>query len=110
MAVSLPRGALIAGAVVVLAALDLFVALRGDGEPLSPDAMHAALETAKKVQKTGDLIVHSPLFRMSELKELGDLPSTPSLPLENLRKTRRIVVIDRTDHRIYGLDDPKEVL
>lgn len=110
MAFSLPRGALLATFVVLAAALDLRVALRGNGDPLSAEAMREARAVVQRAAKPGDLVVHSPLFRMSELKELGDLSATPSVPSPKLRETRRIVAIDRTDYPIGGLGTPSSVV
>lgn len=100
----------LAAAVAIAAALDLFVALRPDGDPLSNEAMGAARTAVKSAQKTGDLIVHSPLFRMSELQALGDLPSSAHVPAPKLRETRRILVIDRKDHPIFGLGEPAQTI
>lgn len=99
--VALPRGSLIAGAIVVVALLDLYVAARGNPDALPEEAMWAARDAIKAAEQPGDILVHSPLFRMTELQALGDLRTTPTLPKPELFRSRRVLLIDRTDHPVY---------
>lgn len=91
------RGTLVAVAVVVAALADLWVAVRPDPAELSVEAMQAGLRVVREVGKPGDLVVHSPLFRMSELAHLGELRASSHVPAPKLAASRRVVVLDRTD-------------
>jgi hypothetical protein len=108
--VAIPRGSLIAGAIIVVAALDTFVAARGNSDELSKEEMSRAREAIEKIEKPGDILVHSPLFRMTELQSLGDVPSTPTIPKPEMFRSRRIILIDRTAHPIYLSQVVKETI
>ncbi|MCK6546040.1 hypothetical protein L6R52_09235 [Myxococcota bacterium] len=95
------RGTLVAIAVAVAALADLWVALRPDPAELPAEVMQAGLRAVREAQKPGDLVVHSPLFRMSELVHLGDLRASSHVPAPKLAASRRVVVLDRTDVRMY---------
>jgi hypothetical protein len=88
---------------LALVALDARVALRGEPEPIAPAVMTRAAEEVRAIQKPGDILVHSPLFSMRELAGLGGLVIKPDLPPEELRKSHRVLLIDRADHPMGGL-------
>jgi hypothetical protein len=98
-------------AVFLGAALDLFVALRPNPEPISAEVMTAAAEKMKQAMRPGDTPVHSPLFSMAELSKLDPaIAAKPDVPTQSIRASRRIVVLDRTDHPIRGLGSAAEVI
>lgn len=82
--------------------MDMRVAARGDFEPVPPETMQAAKAAIDAVAGPGDLVVHSPLFSVSELAFLGTLHASPALPTRELRTTRRIVVLDDADNPMHG--------
>jgi hypothetical protein len=87
------------------AALDLGVALRGDLSRPSDAEWAAAVAAVRAEQKPGDVLVHSPLFTVRELAALGDLRARPDVPAPAIRATRRVLVLDRADHPIFGLGE-----
>lgn len=88
--------------------LDLRIALRGD-RPLVPATTMAEAKTLVLARKKpGDLVVHSPLFSVTELAALGSLPARPDLPPPEVRATRRILVIDLESYPLSGLGSPSE--
>jgi hypothetical protein len=108
MRISIGLGVVL-GASALALALDLRVAIRKNPTPIPPDTLSRAREWVRAHGQPGDLVVHSPLFAMRELKGLGDLVAKPDLPLPELRANRRVVVIDRADQPMGGLGRPAEV-
>lgn len=101
------RAVVIAAVIVGVAALaDLWVTLRPGLDPIAADAMSEARTKVLAEQKPGDRIVHSPLFTVRELAPLGDLRATPDLPPEDIRGSRRILLIDREDAPMGGFASP----
>lgn len=90
------------GLVLSAALLDLQVVLRGDPGPVAAEVMADAVRVLKEHQQPGDLIVHSPLFGVSELAALGELPARPDLPVAPVRSGRRILLLDRSDQPMFG--------
>lgn len=90
------------GLVVLAALLDLQVVLRADPGPISGEVMADAVRVLKAHQQPGDLIVHSPLFSVTELAALGELPARPDLPVPAVRSGRRILLLDRNDQPMFG--------
>jgi hypothetical protein len=95
---------------VIAASLDLWVALRGEPDPIPLETMRAARARVDAEKHPGDLVVHSPLFRMTELQGLGDLQARPDRPIDALLKSRRVLVLDRADHPMYLPGEPAQVL
>lgn len=89
--------------VAAAAAADLQVALRGQLSRVSPEEMAAGLAKLREVKQPGDVLVHSPLFTVTELKTLGDLRMRPDRPTEKVRARRRIVALDRVEAPMFGL-------
>jgi hypothetical protein len=96
--------------VAIAAAIDLWVALRPDLSPISDEVMQLARTRIDQEKQAGDLIVHSPLFSVEELAGLGDLQARPDRPIDALMKSRRVLVLDRTDERMYLPGDPVQVI
>jgi hypothetical protein len=105
-------------AVAIAAAIDLRVALRGDPDSIPIGAMKSARARIDAEKKPGDQVVHSPLFSMEELAGLGDLSARPDRPVDAAMRSRRVLVLDRSDQRMYlpgapaqviALDDPLEL-
>lgn len=94
--------------VALLALLDLQVGLRSDPGPIPAEVMAAGVKALKERQRPGDLLVHSPLFGVTELSALGDLPARPDLPAPAIRQARRVLVLDRVDHPMYGFSAEAE--
>lgn len=69
-------------------------------------AARAALEAERR---SGDLIVHSPLLSMRALAGLGDVAASPALPVEALRASRRVLVLDVPEQPMHGFGDPTTV-
>jgi hypothetical protein len=105
MRVSIGLGSVLAASALALA-LDLRVAIRGNPAPSTSEALTRAREWVRAHAQPGDLLVHSPLFSLRELKGLGDLAAKPDLPLPELRANRRVVVIDRDRQPMGGLGRP----
>lgn len=99
-------GALILGA----ALLDLGAALRPSLEPVEPAVMSAARELVLARRTPGSLVLHSPLFGVSELAALGSLSARPDLPDAASRAGRPLFVIDRAEVPMGGLGRPAEVI
>lgn len=97
--------ALVAGA----AALDLQVGLRPELAPISDEEMRAAAEALEAARAPGDVIVHSPLFGVTELKALGDLRARPDVPRPAQLASRRVLVLDRSDVRMSIPARPESV-
>ncbi len=93
-----------------LALADLWVGLRPQLSPASPQAMNAGLAAIEVQMKPGTLVVHSPLFSGAELQALGKLRASPDLPKEHLRASRRILLLDRTDSSMGGFGSPSEIV
>ena len=102
------RGSLLAATVLVAAVIDLRVGLRGDLDRIPGDVMAAAAVKLRALQQPGDLIVHSPLFGIAELQALGDLRARPDLPAKKLRTRRRVLLLDRRDHPMFGFGDASD--
>lgn len=83
-------------------ALDLRVALRADPPAVPPSEMSALLAALSELAKPGDVTVHSPLLRVSELSALGELVAKPDRPSDEVQRARRVVVLDRADHPMRG--------
>jgi hypothetical protein len=106
----LPRGTLIAAFVVIAALADLWVAVRPDLKRVDDAGMRAAADAVRKVLRPGDVVVHSPLLSVAELQHLGDLNATPHRPPAKLEATRRVLLLDRRDHPMFGFGAPSEVI
>lgn len=104
--VNLPRGTLPLIAVTIAALLDLRVSLRSNRLEIPDSAMRAAVQKLDALTKPGDVLLHSPLFAVRDLAPLGDRPASPSLPTPALRKSRRVLVLDRRDYTMQGLGRP----
>jgi hypothetical protein len=104
------RGISMLAALAFGALLDLYVALRPDPPPIDKTVMAAAVEKMKAAAQPGDLLVHSPLFSMQELDALGTIPAKPDVPSPAITASRRVVVLDRTDHPMRGLGRPSAVI
>ncbi len=105
-------------AVVLAALLDLQVAVRGDLRPVPADVMALAKTRLDAERHPGDLVVHSPLFSVEELQPLGGLQARPDRPIDSMLRSRRVLVLDCSDARMYlpgtpaqviALDDPLEL-
>lgn len=90
--------------------VDAVVAFRGERAAIPAEDMARARAEVLSRKKSGDLIVHSPLFSMRELAALGDLPAKPDLPVREVRETRRILVIDYAPHPMFGFGSAKETI
>ncbi len=91
-------------ALLVAMGLDLRVTFRDDRATASAATMAKARELVLAEKKPGNLVVHSPLFTMGELAGLGDLAAKPDVPSPELRRTRRVYVIDvAADPMFFGL-------
>lgn len=87
---------------VVAMGLDLRVALRGEPSPVPAEEMSELVDAVNAARKPGDVVVHSPLFRVSELAALGDMSAKPDRPPEDVQKARRVLVMDLRDQRMGG--------
>lgn len=91
-------------AIVIVAALaDLWVTLRPAPDPIPAATMAEAASRVRSLRKSGDRLVHSPLFSVAELAPLGELRATPDKPPDDILASRRVLVIDRDDARMGGL-------
>lgn len=104
------KASLLIGAVVVAAALDLAVALRGNPEPIPAVVMERGRSEIASRKRPGDHVVFSPLFSVKELQPLGDLRASPDRPADRLMRTRRVMVLDRTDEPMFLPGSPAEVI
>jgi hypothetical protein len=100
----------LAALVAIAAFADLRVALRPEPSRIPDEVMHRAVDRLKSAAKPGDVIVHSPLFRVEELAALGTMHASPHLPPPEWIKSRRVLVLDRRDQRMHGFGSPSEVL
>lgn len=97
--------------IVALAALwDFFIAVRPALPPVSAAALEAAREAIEARSLPGTMVVHSPLFGVSEAAALGDLPARPDLPAAAVRARRRILVLDRAAAPMGGFGAAAETL
>jgi hypothetical protein len=92
------------------AAVDLWVALRPELDPVPLEVMQLARQRIDAEKQPGDLVVHSPLFSLEELAGLGDLAARPDRPLDSLLRSRRVLVLDRADEPMYFPEDPDQVV
>lgn len=95
------------GFVLGLALLDLQVGLRGPLPPLSEQEMAEGVAKVLELKQAGDVLVHSPLFTMAELKAFGTLRARPDRPRPQIMASRRVVLLDRVEATMYGLGEPK---
>ena len=94
-------------ALVVAVGLDLRVALRPERPRISADTMARARAEILAQRKPGNLVVHSPLLTLAELAPLGDLAARPDVPSPELRRARRVWVIDLAERPMFlGLRRP----
>ena len=89
--------------------LDVRVIARGNLEPVSAATMAEAKAAIAATRRSGDLVVHSPLLSMAELTPLGDMLASPALPVAALRKSRRVLLLDRAEQPMYGFGTPASV-
>jgi hypothetical protein len=82
--------------------LDLRVALRSEPSPIDRSEMTRLTEVMRAERKAGDVLVHSPLFRVSELAAFGDLPARPDRPADDVQQARRVLVADLRDAPMRG--------
>ncbi len=94
------------GLIVGLAALDLQVGLREQLDPISEAEMAEGVAKVRELKKAGDVLVHSPLFSMIELKAFGELRARPDRPRPGIMASRRVVLLDRAEASMYGLGEP----
>lgn len=92
--------------VAVGALADLWVAVRPSRPMVSAEVMTAAADRIQALREPGDLIVHSPLLTVTELRNLGSLAARPDRPKEVLRARRRLVVLDFDRPSMFGLGVP----
>lgn len=104
-----PRDLLLVALVAAAAVPDLVVGLRGHEDPVPAEAMEAGGARLRALARPSDVLVVSPLFSVRELAALGDLRVRPDVPAAHIRRLRRVLVLDRTDHRIFGLGAASEV-
>ncbi|MFO0729270.1 MAG: hypothetical protein U1E65_36155 [Myxococcota bacterium] len=99
-----PRPELLLMLALVFVALfaDAVVAFRGDRRPIAKETMIAARAKIIAERQPGNLVVHSPLFSIAELSGLGDLDARPDLPPLDVRKSRRILVLDIDAAPMWG--------
>lgn len=97
-----PRLVLMLVAVILALIADLIVSLRGDRALVSAATMSAAKSKVQGLRTSGNVVVHSPLFSVSELSALGDLDAKPDLPAKDLLRSRRILLIDLEEAPMYG--------
>ena len=88
--------------IAVALVMDLRVALRAEPAALSPEQMAPLVELVQKERQPGDILVHSPLFRVSELAAFGDLPAKPDRPSDDVQRARRVLVADRSEAPMGG--------
>ena len=88
-------------ALVVAVGLDLRVALRPERPSISAATMARARAEILAQRKPGNLVVHSPLLTLAELAPLGDLAARPDVPSPELRRARRVWVIDLAERPMF---------
>jgi len=91
------------GVIALGLALDLRIALRRERALVPAATMAKARAMVLEERRPGNLVVHSPLLTMTELAPLGDLPAKPDLPPRDMRRTRRMLVIDLAASPMFGL-------
>lgn len=101
--------ALFCGLVALGALLDLQVGLRPDLEPIPTEEMAEAVKALEAKRAPGDVIVHSPLLSVTELKPLGELRAKPDVPSPAVMGSRRVLVLDRSDARMAMPGRPETV-
>lgn len=84
--------------------LDLRVALRPEPAPIPAEEMTSLVTALQALRRPGDVVVHSPLFRVSELAALGELVAKPDRPSDEVQRARRVIVLDRSERRMGGLE------
>lgn len=82
--------------------LDLRIALRSEPDPIPAGDLEELVRLMRDERKAGDVLVHSPLFRATELAAFGDLPAKPDRPADDVQKARRVLVADRRDQNMQG--------
>ena len=92
------------------AVADLWIAVRPGPSAVDRASLDAARGVVEPRRAPGELVVHSPLFGLPELRGLGDLDATPELPSRRSRAERGIWVIDRADVPMGGFGAPDEVI
>ena len=92
--------------VVMAAMVDIWVGGRPEPRSIPSEAMVKAVDQLKSLHRPGTLVVHSPLFTISELEALKSLAAGPALPSASEFKARRILLLDRADAPMRGF--PKE--
>ncbi len=97
-----PRLLVMLGAVILALSADLIVSLRGDRALVSAATMASAKAKVQSLRTSGNVVVHSPLFSVSELSGLGELDAKPDLPGKDVLKSRRILLIDLAEAPMYG--------
>lgn len=102
------RFGLAAGLVSVAAIADLYIGLRAGPTPLAADELQDGRRALEARMKRGDVIVHSPLFGVEEARHLDGLRARPDLPVEAVRKGRRILLLDRRDVPMGGFRAPDD--
>jgi hypothetical protein len=98
------------GVLVLAALLDLRIGIRGHDDPLPPEVMKAGVEAMRAQLQVGDVLVHSPLFGVREVAAFGELQVRPDLPVPAIRASRRVLLLDRADHPMYGFSTPDETI
>jgi|GEM_PF-2589789 len=99
---------ILCGLIAGLAGLDLQVGLRGDLAPVPQAEMAEGVSRMKAVRRPGDVLVHSPLFSVAELKAFGDLQARPDRPRPEVLAARRVLLLDRAQAPMFGPKNPAQ--
>ena len=94
--------------VSVAAGADLYIGLRSGPAPISDAELLDGRRALEARMKRGDVMVHSPLFGVEEVRHLKGLRTLPDLPIEAVRKSRRVLLLDRRDVPMGGFRKPDD--
>ena len=99
-----------AGVVAAVAVADLYIGVRSGPSPVGAAELQDGRRALQARLQRGDVAVHSPLFGVEEVRHLGGIRARPDLPAAAVRKTRRVVLLDRRDIPMGGWDEPYDRL